>query len=128
MKGAGHVLAATARLYGPLAVLLALVLLSMAPAGRGVGLTAGLLAGLALVLHALVFGVAASKAALPPTLARVLIGLGLVAAVSGPGLPRFAYAPQLLEGGLAVLTASGAALLVQVLFGRVPTLREAELR
>ncbi len=125
--GAQTVFGAAARLYVPLIALFALALLADRPAGGGIGFVAGLAFGLVLVLHALVFGAAAAQQAFPPVLARLFLALGVIGAVAGAGLPGLAYAPQLVEAGAFMATVSAAALLVQVTFGRAPTLRDAEL-
>lgn len=127
MKRSTHVvLAAAARLYAPLIVLFAFAVMAMRAPGAGVGFLGGLAFGLALVLHALVFGAGAARAAFPPAAARLVLAGGAVAATLGAGAPGLAYAPQLIEGGLFAATASAAALIISVLFGRLPTLRDAE--
>jgi multicomponent Na+:H+ antiporter subunit B len=122
--GANVVLAAAARFYTPLIVLFALVLLITRPAGAGVGFIAGLAFVLALSAHALVFGASAARAAAPPWLMRILVAGGLVSAVAGACAPRMVFASELIEGGLFVVTAAGGALLIAVLFGRAPTMRD----
>jgi multisubunit Na+/H+ antiporter MnhB subunit len=94
--------------------------------GDGVGFIAGLAFALVVALHALVFGAAATKNALPLWLARALLGLSLIAMLAGAGAPGLAMAPQLMEGALFAATAMAAGLIVVALFGRVPTLRDAE--
>lgn len=127
MKPGAHVvLRGAARFYTPLVLLLALSFLATRPPGGGVGLIAGLCLALALALHVLVFGAAAARAAWPAPLARALLALGLIAAVAGTGLRGFAYALQLGEVGLFVVTAAGAALALKVLVGRAPTLRDED--
>lgn len=125
--GANIVIGAAVRLYAPLIALFALLLLLGRAPGGGVGFVAGLAFGLVLVLHALVFGAAAARAALAPAVARLLLALGVVGAVAGAGLPGVAYAPQLIEAGVFTATIAAAALVIQVTFGRAPTLRDAEL-
>jgi multisubunit Na+/H+ antiporter MnhB subunit len=120
------IMAAAARLHAPLILMFALSLFVTRAPGGGVGLLAGLAFALAFVLHALVFGAAASRGAFPPTLARLILAAGVGAALAGAGAPGLDYAPRLVEGGLFAATASGAALIVSVLFGRIPTLRDAE--
>lgn len=124
--GASIVLASAARLYAPLLVLFALTLVALRAPGAGVGFVAGLAFALALVLHALVFGAAASRAAFPPVFARCLLALGVIAAVIGAGVPAWPYAARLIEAGAMGATIGAAALIVSVLFGRAPTLREGE--
>lgn len=125
--GVNIIAGAAARLYVPLIALFALALLADRPAGGGIGFVAGLAFGLVFALHALVFGAIAARRALAPAFARALLALGLVAAVSGAGFPELPIAPQLIEGGVFVVTAAAAVLIVQVVFGRAPTLRDGEL-
>jgi multisubunit Na+/H+ antiporter MnhB subunit len=128
MKAGAHVvLGAAARFYVPLIALFALALFADRPAGGGIGFVAGLAFGLVPLLHALVFGAAAARQAQPPLLARSLLAFGVIAAVAGAGLPGLDYASQLIEGGAFFSTIAASALLVQVTFGRAPTLRDAEL-
>lgn len=124
-EGAHAVLAAAARFYAPLIVLFALTLLAMRPAGSGVGFLSGLAFLLAVVVHALVFGAGASRAAMPPVLMRLLASCGLIAAAVAVGAPGVMFARELLEAGAFVATAAGGALMVVVLFGRAPTMRDA---
>jgi multisubunit Na+/H+ antiporter MnhB subunit len=124
MRGGANVLiAATARLYIPLIVLFALAMLHDRPPGAAVGFTAGAAAGVALMLHALVFGAQSARSALPPAVGRLMLALGVCAWAAGAGLPRFLYAPYLIEGGLFAITCAAAALAVQTVFGRAATLR-----
>ena len=123
-EGAHTVLAAAARFYTPLIVLFALTLLVVRPAGVGVGLLAGLACVLALIVHALVFGASATRSAAPAFLMRGLIALGLGAAAFGATVPRALFARELVEAGLFVVTAAGGALVIAVLFGRAPTMRD----
>jgi hypothetical protein len=125
MKGGAHtVLAAAARFYTPLIVLFALTLLIARPAGGGVGLLSGFAFVLALMAHALVFGAGAARAAAPPLLMRLLAALGLAAAALASAAPRMLFARELAEAGLFVLSAAGGALVIAVLFGRAPTMRD----
>jgi type II secretory pathway pseudopilin PulG len=57
----------------------------------------------------------------------LLLALGVVGVVAGAGLPGFAYAPQAIEASVFATTVASAALIIQVTFGRAPTLRDAEL-
>lgn len=124
--GAQIVLAAAARFYAPLIVLLGVsVLVARAP-GAGVGFIAGLALLAALCLHGLVFGAAAARAAFSPTLARVLLGVGLVLALAGAYAPGMALAPALAEAGLLLVTVSGGTLVLGVLIGRAPTMRDED--
>jgi multicomponent Na+:H+ antiporter subunit B len=125
MKDGVHiVLAAAARFYTPLIVLFALTLLVARPAGAGVGLLAGLAFVFALIVHALVFGGGAARDAAPPFLTRLLMAFGLAAATFGATVPRALFARELIEAGLLVVTAAGGALVIAVLFGRAPTMRD----
>lgn len=127
MKRGAHVVAtAVARLYTPLALVFAFTIIAMRAPGAGVGFVAGLAFALALLLHALVFGAAAAKAAFPPLASRLVMALGLGVALSGAGAPRLPYAPQLIEAGLFAVTIAAASLMIAALFGRLPTLRDAE--
>jgi len=128
MKLGAHVIvAAAARFFAPLIALFALALLSGAAAGGGVGFVAGLAFGLMLLLHALTFGAAAARAAYPTPLARLTLALGVVATGASAGLPGFVYASQAMEAGAFAATIGASALVLQVLFGRAPTLRDGEL-
>jgi multisubunit Na+/H+ antiporter MnhB subunit len=122
--GANFFVVTVARFYTPLIVLFALSLLAVrAPAG-GVGFVAGLAGALALVVHALVFGADAARKAVPPALARALLAVGLIAAAAGAGAPRWPFAPQVLEAGLFAVTVAAVSLVLAVLIGRAPTLRD----
>ena len=48
------------------------------------------------------------------------------ASLAGAGLPGLLYAAQVTEAGLFLTTFGGAALVIAVLFGRAPTLRDEE--
>lgn len=124
--GAYITIGAASRLYAPLMALFALSLLAGWPAGSGVGFVAGLVFALALVLHGLVFGAAAARRAFPPVLCRLVAALGLIAASVGAGVPGLALAPRIVEAGLFAVTLAGASMILSVLFGRAPTLRDAE--
>lgn len=125
MKDGAHtVLAAAARFYTPLIVLFALTLLVVRPAGDGVGLLAGFAFVLALLVHGLVFGAGAARAAAPPFIMRLLMAFGLAAATFGALVPRALFARELIEAGLFVVTTAGGVLVIAVLFGRAPTMRD----
>lgn len=126
--GADPVLSAAVRFFAPLLALFAASLLVWRAPGAGAGFLAGLSAALVIVLHALVFGARASQRAFPPVLARLCVGVGVGLALAGAGLPRWAYAPQAIEAGAFAATAGAAALVVAALFGRAPTLRDADWR
>jgi hypothetical protein len=124
-EGAHAALAAAARFYTPLIVLFSLTLLVVRPAGGGVGLIAGLAFLMALTVHALVFGADAARAAAPPFLMRLIAALGLAGAVAGMAAPRMLFARELGEAGAFGVTAAGGALVIAVLFGRAPAMRDA---
>jgi len=127
MKVASHtVLASAARFCTPLIALFALTLFTARAPGTGIGFSAGLAFGLLLMLHALVFGAAAARAAFPPWIARAFVAGGVMASTVAAGAPGLAFAPQLMEGGLFAATAAAGALIIAVLFARAPTLRDAE--
>ena len=120
------IVVAAARFFTPLMALFALMLLAGRGAGGGVGFVAGMGFGLLLLLHALTFGAAAARSAFPPILARLVLALGVVGVCAGAGLPNWPFAPQLIEAGAFLSTIAAAALVLQVLFGRAPTLRDGE--
>jgi len=122
--GAHSVLAAAARFYTPLIVLFAVLLLIVRAPGTGVGFVAGLALLLALIVHALVFGVRAALAALPAPLTRAIAAAALAATVLTTLPLPIAFATELREAGLFALTAAGGALAIAALFGRAPTMRE----
>jgi multisubunit Na+/H+ antiporter MnhB subunit len=124
--GAQIILLSAARLYAPLILLFGLTLLAARAPGGGVGFVAGLAFALALVLHALLFGAAGLRAAFPPPIVRLVLAAGVVVALAGAGLPGWRFAAQALEAGLTAATAASAGLIVAVLFGRAPTLRDAD--
>ena len=127
MKPGAHiVVVGAARLYAPLILMFALTLLAARAPGSGVGFAMGLAFALGLVLHALVFGAAAMRAACPPVMMRLLLAAGVIAALGGAGTPGLRFSPQAVEAGLALATAAGASVVVTVLFGRAPTLRDAD--
>lgn len=126
--GADVVLIAAVRLFAPPIVLLAASLFVWRVAGDGVGVLAGITLALLLVLHALVFGAEAARSAFPPLAARLALFFGVVAALAGAGLPGWRYAPQTIEAGLFLCTIGAAALAVAAIFGRAPTLRDADWR
>ncbi|MGE0741095.1 MAG: MnhB domain-containing protein [Hyphomonadaceae bacterium] len=126
MKPGGHIVVAdAARTYAPLIMLFGLSLFVARAPGAGVGVLAGLAFALAFVLYALVFGAHAARAALPAPLARMLLALGLSAALLGAGAPGLPYAARVMEGGAFAAVVAGASLIVVALFGRAPTLRDA---
>jgi multisubunit Na+/H+ antiporter MnhB subunit len=124
--GSQILLVSAARLYAPLILLFGITLVAARAPGEGVGFLAGLGFALALTLHALVFGAAALRSAFPVVVMRLVLAAAVLAALAGAAGPGWRYAPQLIEAGLAAATAAGAGLVVAGLFGRVPTLRDAE--
>jgi|CXWL01.1.fsa_nt_gi multisubunit Na+/H+ antiporter MnhB subunit len=116
MNGGAQFVAA-ARFYAPMIAFFALTLLAARSPGGGIGFTTGLSFGLALALHALVFGGHASRRAFPPMFARTVLSLGALGAFAAPTL-------RIVEACLFVTTASAAALILTVLIGRAPTLRD----
>jgi multisubunit Na+/H+ antiporter MnhB subunit len=120
------VLLTAARFYMPIVTLFACALLALRPAGSGVGLAAGLAAALMLALHMLVFGAEAARAAAPPFLSRCVLVLGLSASAIGAGLPRWAFAAHMVEGGVFAATAAGIALIIAAIAGRAPSLRDED--
>lgn len=127
MRGTQVVIAAATRFFAPLTALFALALLATRAPGDGAGFVAGLAFGLVLLLHALTFGADAARAAFPMVAARLSVALGLIAVCVGAGVPGFVFAGQVIEAGAFALTLGGIAFVVQTLFGRAPTLRDAEL-
>lgn len=121
------ILGYAARLYAPLAGVFALSLLTVRTPGTAVGVVAGLVFSLMLMLHALVFGADASRRALPPELTLTLLALGVVSVAVSAGAPGLVLAPQVMEAGAFLATAAGVALVIIVFFGRVQTLKDAGL-
>jgi multisubunit Na+/H+ antiporter MnhB subunit len=126
MKGMHLILRAAAGICTPLIALFAFSVLATRPAGAGVGLSAGLAMGMVLVLHVLVFGAAAARAAFPPLLARVLLALGLLLTLVATSAPLLPFGAELSEAGLFLAVTAGLALLLGVLISRAPTLRDEE--
>jgi len=125
MRQGGHVITlAAARFYAPLLVLTALVILATRDAGAGVGLISGFVLATAFAAYLLVFGASAARRALPPAAARLLCGVGVLACAAAAGAPRLPGAAQWLEAGLFLTTAAGVSLVLLLLAGRAPTLRE----
>lgn len=124
--GASVQVRAAAQLYAPLIALFSLSLFVVRAPGSGIGFIAGLGFGLVFVLHALVFGAAASKRALPPLVSKLLLVAGVGGAFAGAALTHWRLAPVLVEAGLFAATAAASSLIVIVVFGRAPTLRDAD--
>ncbi|MBX9746727.1 MAG: hypothetical protein K2X34_07485 [Hyphomonadaceae bacterium] len=128
IRGSHLSLLAASRLYTPLIVLLALVSLFARPPGEGAGFISGVVLAMALVAHVLVFGTAQARRALPPFVARALLGAGLIAIAASALGAGGAWAAQVGEAGLLLVTAAGLHLIFTVLFGRAPTLRDGDAR
>ena len=127
MKAVSHiVLSAAAKTFIPLLALFAAALLASGEAGGGAGLAAGLAGALLLALHVLAFGAAAARVAFPEWAARLCAGVGLGVALLGAGAPLWAFAPHLAEAGLFLCVVAAAALALNVVIGRAPTLRDEE--
>ena len=127
MKPAIHlVLGATLRLYLPLLTLWALGLLATWPANSGVGFVAGAAFSLAASLQVLVFGAESARAAFPPALARLVLAAGVAIAATAAGLPGWSASTKAGEAGLLLATIGAAQLIVLVLCGRAPTLRDED--
>ena len=123
---AQSIVAGAVKLHAPLILLFAATLLSVRAPGTGVGLLAGFGCALALMLYGLVLGAPAFRAAFPDAAMRVLLAFGLALAMFGAGAPRAVFAPQAGEAGLALCVAASSALIIAVLFGRAPTMRDGE--
>lgn len=127
MKTPSHiVLRASAKLFTPVMALFALSLLAMRAPGAGIGLLAGLALSMAPVLHTIVFGAAATRAAIPALFLRAGLALGLAASTAAAGLPGWTFAAQAGEAGLFLVTASAIGLALGALAGRAPTLRDED--
>jgi hypothetical protein len=127
MKPVAHIgLQAAARAYTPLIALFAALLLATYPAGSGVGLFAGLVFSALHALHMIVYGAAASRRALPSIVSRGLVAVGLFLCLGAIGAAAWPYAARMGEAGLFLVTASGSALLMNVLVGRAPSLRDED--
>ncbi|MBL8545604.1 MAG: hypothetical protein JNL81_04025 [Hyphomonadaceae bacterium] len=126
MNGANVIVAAAARFFTPLTALFAALLLVGGAAGDGVGFVAGMAFALVLMLHALTFGAVAARAALPTPVARLMLALGMIGVCAGAGLPGFVFSAQVIEAGAFAATVAAAAMVIHVVFGRAPTLRDAE--
>lgn len=116
------VLASAARAFAPVIVLLALSLFVARAPGAGVGLAAGIVFGLAAMLHALTFGANAARVALPPPIMRACLALGAIIAVLAP--LSGGQAVRVAEGAVFVASAAALVLVTQACFGRASTLRD----
>ena len=114
------------RFYAPLLVLLTSSLAATQPVNSGVGFVAGAAFAMLLILHLLVFGVDAFRAAFPASLARLCAAGGVVLAFAAAALPGLPWAGQAMEAGLCVTTIGALALVLTVLAGRAPTLRDED--
>ena len=123
---AQSIVAGAVKLHAPLILLFAATLFSARSPGTGVGLLAGLGSSLALTLYGLVLGASAFRVAFPDAAMRVLLAIGLALVMFGGGAPRALFAPQASEAGLALCVAAASALIIAVLFGRAPTMRDGE--
>ncbi|HRE46078.1 MAG TPA: hypothetical protein PKY87_19205, partial [Terricaulis sp.] len=61
-----------------------------------------------------------------PLVARILLSLGVIAAIAAAGAPGFLYAPYVMEAGLFVATASASSLILIALMGRALGLRDED--
>lgn len=120
------IIAASARTVTPLAALFAFSLLAVGGPGDGVGFRAGLAFALVVAIHLLVFGARASRKALPLAALRLMLALGVVAVAGAQAAGYWSFAPQLAEAGLFFATAATVALVLGVVVGRAPTLRDQE--
>ena len=125
MKASQQVLvAAASRLYAPVLVVVALSLLAGRGAGPMVAFAAGVLFALAPLLHMLAFGINSARSSFPPVAARVLLGLGLLAALAG--YASGGAAGVLAMAGVFMAAAAAAVLITVVLVGRVPALPDSD--
>ncbi|MEQ1618807.1 MAG: MnhB domain-containing protein [Terricaulis sp.] len=120
------VLGASARWFIPFNTVFALVMLVNGSPGDGVGMRAGLTLALAMAAHGLVFGVEAAKSALPAWAARWALAVGVIAVSFAAMLPGHPIGGQVMEAGLFAMVAASAALVLTILIGRAPTLRDTE--
>lgn len=127
MRPNAHVIvAASARTTIPLSALFAFALLASGAPGDGVGFRAGLAFALVIAIHLLVFGARASREALPLAWARIILVLGVLAVAGAEAARSYTFAPQVAEGGLFLVAAAAAVLVLGVVVGRAPTLRDVE--
>jgi multisubunit Na+/H+ antiporter MnhB subunit len=127
MKAGGQAMvAAAARLYAPILVVVALSLLIRSEAGRGMAFLAGLLFAFAPLLHALCFGAMAARRAFPPLAARVLLAGGLLASMGSLTMDDALTRSLLGEAGAFTATAAASVLIMMVLMGRAPTLPDTD--
>ena len=125
MNPSAHaIVAASARAVIPVTALFAFALLAAGAPGDGVGFRAGLVFALVIAIHTLVFGARASREALPLGAARLSLVVGVLAVAGAEAAHDFPLAPRIAEGGLFLTTAAAAALVLGVIVGRAPTLRD----
>lgn len=127
MRGKAHFIARTAaKLVLPAALLIALYVALVSEAGGG--LQGGLLAALALALHALVFGPAATQRAAPPFVLRIAaaLGIGLLMFAAGAEWQGFAPARFVAPLGAFLVAGAAAALAILALAGRAHELSEGD--
>lgn len=124
MMDAHVVLGASARLVIPISAVFALVLLVNGAPGDGVGMRAGLMFSLAMVVHALVFGVAAAISAFPTWAARGTLASGAAIVSFAAASPNYRFSGQFLEAGLFATVVAATALVMAVMIGRAPALRD----
>lgn len=115
------------RLVTPLALLFGAAMLAARPPGDGVGLLAGLVVALVIVLHALVFGAGAARAAVSPLFARLMLAVGLGGTLIQAGVPGWSFSAQVGEAGAFIATVGVSSLITVALFGRAPGMRDEDL-
>lgn len=126
MKLAPAGLDLVARSYSPAIALLACALLIVAGPGQGHGSVAALVFASAVTLHALTFGAAAARRALPAPLLRGTLCVGALALVAAMAAPVSVWTLRAAESGGFLALASAASLFWQTLISRAPTLRDSE--
>lgn len=127
MNPSAHaIVAASARAVIPITALFAFALLAAGTPGDGVGFRAGLVSAMVIAIHTLVFGARASREALPLGAARLSLAAGVLAVAGAETARDFSLAPRIAEGGMFLTTAAAAALVLGVIVGRAPTLRDEE--
>lgn len=120
------VLGASARWLIPIGAVFALVLLANGSPGDGAGMRAGLAFSMAIAVHALVFGVEAAKSVLPLWAARGTLGIGVAVVSFAAASPQHGVKSQVMEVGLFAVVVASTALVIAILIGRAPMLRENE--
>lgn len=115
----------SAQLVGAVLVFFACLLLWTRASG-GVGFAAGLLLVLAITLHALVNGSRAVMALTPLLVLRVALFMGVLAAAASLMPGSFPFASTIAEAGAFACVVGAGTMIIFVLFGRAPTLRETD--